>query len=234
LQKSGRLNLKGILIDFGDTVGYIDHDENGRYERALLSIVRRYGYRKSLGELSSSLGKAYWKSNKGEIRDFQEFWEMFLKDLGVPKSPAVIENLQQHRIGHYSTIFKLYEGTISVLTILRRKYRLALVSNCAVGLSDVLQTLDLERFFECIVLSYEIGVRKPDRRIYLEALQRLKLRSDECIFVADEISDLEGAREVGLETMLVRQGPHTTHEAKNRNFKPNFECNSISEITRFL
>jgi len=234
LQKSERVNLKGILIDFGDTVGYIDHDENRRYEKALLSIVSRYGYRKSHSELSSSLGKAYWKSNKGEMRDFQEFWEILLRDLGVPKSPAVMESLQQHRMGHYSTIFKLYKGTISVLTILRRKYRLALVSNCAIGLSDVLKALGLEGFFECIVLSYEIGVRKPDRRIYLEALQGLKLEPNECIFVADEISDLEGAREVGLKTLLVRQGSHTTQEAKDLNFKPDFECSSISEITRFL
>jgi len=234
LQKSERLNLKGILIDFGDTVGYIDHDENRRYEKALLSIVRRYGYRKSLSKLSSSLSHAYWNSTKGEIRDFRKFWEILLKDFGVPKSPAVIMSLEKVRNHHYSAIFKLYEGTISVLQVLREKYGLALVSNCAVGLSDVLKALGLESFFECIILSYEIGVRKPDRRIYLKALQELELEPNECIFVADEISDLEGARQVGLKTLLVRQGSHTTHEAKDLNFKPDFECNSISEITRFL
>ena len=47
-------------------------------------------------------------------------------------------------------------------------------------------------------------------------------------------SDLEGAREVGLKTILVRQGEHTTHNAKDPNFKPEFQCNKISEILNFL
>lgn len=232
--KSERLNFNGVLFDFGDTIGYIDHDENGRYEKALLSIVRRYGYQKNLDELGSSLSNTYWKSNQGKIRNFQDFWETLLKDLGVSKTLAILESLQQYQIHHYSAIFKLYEGTISVLQALRTKYRLALVSNCAVGLSEVLKALGVRNFFECVVLSYEIGVRKPDRRIYLKALRGLKLEPNECIFVADEISDLEGAREVGLKTLLVHQGSHTTREAKDLNFKPDFECNSISEITRFL
>jgi len=56
---------------------------------------------------------------------------------------------------------------------MKDKYKLALVSNCAIGLSDVLSALGLTRFFECIILSYQVGVRKPDEHIYLEALRGL-------------------------------------------------------------
>ena len=77
-------------------------------------------------------------------------------------------------------------------------------------------------------------MRKPDRRIYLEALKRIRLKPDECVFVSDEISDLEGAREVGLKTILVHQGPNTLQKAKDPNFKPDFQCNHISEITGLL
>ena len=77
-------------------------------------------------------------------------------------------------------------------------------------------------------------MRKPDRRIYLEALQRLKLRPEECVFVSDAISDLEGAREVGLKTILIRQGEYTAHGAKDPNFKPDFQCKHISEIIDYL
>jgi FMN phosphatase YigB (HAD superfamily) len=70
--------------------------------------------------------------------------------------------------------------------------------------------------------------------MYLDTLQCLGLGADQCIFVADEISDLEGATEVGMKTILVRQGKHTFHEAKDQKFQPDFQCNRISEITKFL
>lgn len=228
------MGFKGVLVDFGDTLAYFDEERNRRYVEGLLSILRRYGYQKNLDDLNSFLNNAYGNSTKGEVKDFREFWELLLKNLGVPIAPTSIEELEEFRKRHHATIFELYEGAIPVLSTLRRKYKLVLVSNCAIGLSDVLKVLGLARFFECIILSYEVGVRKPHKRIYLEALRRVKLEPDKCVFVSDEISDLEGAREVGLKTLLVRQGPHTTYEAKNPNFKPDFQCNYISEITKLL
>jgi len=233
-QKSQRLYLKGVLLDFGDTLAYIDKKSNQRYTEGLLLILRNYGYQKDLSDLASSLDKAYYVSSRGETSNFWEFWESLLKDSGMPREPALIKELEESRKLNYITIFKLHKETISVLSNLHEKYKLALVSNCAIGLSNIIEVLGLSSFFAAIVLSYKVGVRKPDKRIYLKALQSVKLLPDECVFVSDEISDLEGAREVGLKTFLVRQGSLTTYEAKDPNFKPDFQCNHISEITRFL
>jgi ribonucleotide monophosphatase NagD (HAD superfamily) len=52
--------------------------------------------------------------------------------------------------------------------------------------------------------------------------------------VADEISDLEGAKKLGMKTLLVRQGSNTLCEAEDPDFKPDFECEHISEITKFF
>ena len=102
------------------------------------------------------------------------------------------------------------------------------------GTIDEINNLDLSRFFEHMSLSYEVGVRKPDRRIYLDALNALAVKGHECIFVADEISDLEGARSLRMKTLLVRQGSSTYNEAKDPNLKPDADCKRISGITRFL
>jgi FMN phosphatase YigB (HAD superfamily) len=99
---------------------------------------------------------------------------------------------------------------------------------------EEINNLGLTKFFEHMSLSYEVGVRKPDKRIYLDALNALAAKGHECIFVADEISDLEGATPLKMKTLLVRQGSSTHSEAKDPNFKPDAECRRISEITRFL
>lgn len=228
------LNLRGVLIDFGYTLAHLNEENVKRYREELVSILTKYGYNKTLDDLVPILEDIYRSSTAGEVKDIHEFWKVLLRNLGIRERPILIQELIELRKNHVLTRFRLYDDVISVLSTLRKNYKLALVSNCFVGLSDILRALNLTHFFECIILSYEVGVRKPDRRIYLEALQRLGLTPEECVFVSDAISDLEGAREVGLKTILIRQGEYTTHGAKDSNFKPDFQCKHVSEIIDYL
>jgi HAD superfamily hydrolase (TIGR01509 family) len=226
--------LKGVLIDFGGTLAFLDEVKSREYETALVSVLKKYGYERRLKDVSSALDGIYWNSTKGELKNIQEFWSLMLRKLGIPERPGLLDDLQEVRNNHEATIYKLYEGVLETLAILREKYKLALVSNCSVGADRLIISLGLSDFFRCIILSCQVGVRKPDKLMYLEALKCLGLEAHECVFVADEISDLEGAREVGLVTILVRQGSSTFQDAKDLDFKPNFQISQITEVTEVL
>ena len=228
------MTLKGVLIDFGGTLAFHDEAKSREYETALVSVLEKYGYERNLKDLSFVLDGIYWNSTKGELKTLQEFWSLMLRKLGISEGPELLDDLQEVRNNHEATIYKLYGGVAETLAILREKYKLALVSNCAVGADKLIRSLGLNDFFKCIILSYQVGVRKPDKRMYLEALKCLRLEAQECVFVADEISDLEGAREIGLMTILVRQGSSTFQDAKDMNFKPDFQINQITEVTEIL
>lgn len=225
------MNLKGVLIDFGNTLAYVD---DRRYREEIISIFARYGHKKTLEYLTPLLYNAYRNIAKGEVKNINEFWKLFLKNLSIPENPVIVLELIKAWNRNAVNLFRLYNEAIPVLSALKKRYKLALVSNCSVGLYEILKAMGLTRFFKCIILSYKVGLRKPDKSIYLEALIKIKLSPEVCIFVSDEISDLEGAREVGLKTLLVHQGEHTTQKAKDPNFKPDFQCKHISEITKFL
>lgn len=229
-----RLTLKGVLIDFGNTLAYLDEAENRRFETVLVSTLSEYGHFRQLEDLDSVLADIYVSSTKGELKSLQEFWGLVLKKLGVPENSELIDDMENVRIGHVAAVWKLYDRVPSTLLYLQKKYKLALVSNCAVGTEKIIDALGLSGFFGCIILSYQVGARKPDKHIYLEALKCLELQAHECVFVADEISDLEGARDVGLKTMLARQGSDTFKEAKDFNFKPDFECSHVADLTDFF
>jgi HAD superfamily hydrolase (TIGR01509 family) len=228
---SERLVFKGVLIDFGGTLAYLDEIKFGEYEAELVATLRKYGYERRLKDLSAVLASIYWDSSKGELKSAQEFWGQMLRKLRIPERLEVTDALQAVGNDHVTAMWKLYDEVFETLTILQEKYKLAMVSNCAVGTDRIIRSLGLADFFGCIILSYQVGVRKPDKRIYLEALRCLGLEANECVFVADEISDLEGARETGLKTILVLQGHSTFQEAKDLNFKPDFQINEISEVT---
>ena len=228
------LKVKGALIDFGDTLAYTDEKAYDRYVEEIVAVARENRDGLGTDTVRSTFTSLYRSSSSGEMKSIEDFWSIFLGRLGVSCENGLIDRLERIRKRFYVSSFRLYEGVPSVLSLLSKKYRLALVSNCGVGLMDAIKALGLTEFFDVIVLSYEVGVRKPDERIYVEALEKMGLKGDECVFVADEISDLEGARRLGMRTLLVRQGVDTFCEAKDLGFKPDFEVERVAQIVDFL
>ena len=228
------LVFKGVMIDYGDTLAYTDQKASDEYLQEVALLIGKHGCSCDSSDVKSALSALYRKSSKGGMKDLDELWSILLEDLGVSRKKELIDGLNQVRKRCCLPAIRLYDGVFSVLSSLEKKYLLALVSNCSVGTREVIEHIGLAKFFEHIILSYEVGVRKPDRRIYVEALRVIGLKADQCVFVADEISDLEGARKVGMATLLVRQGENTLVEAENIDFKPDFECDHISQVMKFL
>jgi putative hydrolase of the HAD superfamily len=59
----------------------------------------------------------------------------------------------------------------------------------------------LDARFDAVVISCEVGLSKPDPRIYQLCLDRLGLRAPETLFVDDRVDNIEGAARVGLRTL---------------------------------
>ena len=89
-----------------------------------------------------------------------------------------------------------------------RGYLLAVVSNADGRVRALLDKAQLASFLDCIVDSAEIGIEKPDRRIFLAAAEKLGLPAESCAYVGDiyEI-DILGARAAGLYPVLIGDCP---------------------------
>ena len=99
---------------------------------------------------------------------------------------------------------------------------------------EIIKAIKLVPFFHCIILSNEVKVRKPDPRIYYEALHCLELDADDGIFVSDQLSDLEGASAVGFKTILIRQGEYTHHDVNDPTFTPDYNVPTIADLMTLL
>ena len=85
-------------------------------------------------------------------------------------------------------------------------YRLALVSNCSRQTRDVVPALGLDRAMDAIVLSYEVGVRKPGERIFRDAMAALGVEPERTLFVDDIVEYLDGAASLGIRTVRIDRG----------------------------
>lgn len=102
-------------------------------------------------------------------------------------------------------VWELMPGVQPILTdLIRLRIRLGVISNFDRRLYDILAQLGISDSFEHVIISSEIGVRKPAARIFRVAVQRFNVDINEIMHVGDESgSDFTGARAAGLHALLV-------------------------------
>ena len=93
-----------------------------------------------------------------------------------------------------------HDGAVDAVRALRGRLPLGLISNGVGALQRTrLRSLGLDDCFDPLLISDEVGIRKPDRRIFDLAVERLGLPRRRILFVGDSIGDdLVGAADAGL------------------------------------
>jgi epoxide hydrolase-like predicted phosphatase len=88
---------------------------------------------------------------------------------------------------------------------LRPRYKVGIISNSFVGAREREQErYGFEDMCDCIVYSHEVGIKKPDRRIYEMACERLGVQPSEMIFLDDWPQAIDAAREVGIHGVVFK------------------------------
>jgi epoxide hydrolase-like predicted phosphatase len=82
--------------------------------------------------------------------------------------------------------------------------RTALVTNNAVEFRDFWRrSIPLDELFHQVIDSSEVGLRKPDPRIFELALERLEVPASRAVFLDDYAGNVQAARRVGIRGLLV-------------------------------
>ncbi len=105
------------------------------------------------------------------------------------------------------TDWRIYPEVAETLAALRRRgLRLGVVSNWDPGLEHLLARLDLRAVFSVIIGSADVGVAKPDPRIFRLATEALGVAPEQTLHVGDLYDyDIVGARTAGLIPVLVER-----------------------------
>ncbi|EKD87465.1 MAG: HAD-superfamily hydrolase, subfamily IA, variant 3 [uncultured bacterium] len=180
--------IKVILFDLG---GVLFTNGSKKFTEV---ISERYKLDKSLVHeiTNGELGSKYREAKM--TRD--EFWKLFLQTLNVHEGP---DTLEKEWISYYDLI----EGTRDIIFELAKKYKVYYLSD---NVKERVDQLD-ERFgflkwFTDGIFSHEVGVRKPNPKIYEYALKKVNVLPKEVVFIDDKESSLIPARQIGISTIL--------------------------------
>lgn len=137
---------------------------------------------------------------------------------GFTSTPELIDSLVAMERRFSETGVELWEDSLPVVYELRQRgVRTALVSNCSHSTRGIVDRLGLVDAFDEVILSFEVGLRKPDPAIYREALRRVDVEPDRAVFVDDQQEYCDGAASIGIQAYLIdRTGDATPDENGHR------------------
>ena len=142
----------------------------------------------------------------GKIRDPYEIIASIAHAIDPDIKPDLIRVATEERIRRFDDMFaNVPPHVLETLRSLRDAgYRLALLSNADALETAAWETSLLAPLFDEVVFSWEVGLAKPDPKIYEHCLSLLGMTAADCVFVGDGGSDeLAGAQELGMESVMV-------------------------------
>ena len=182
------------------------------------TLVTEWGHKKyTKKEMCADLGiekdtfDIYWKE-KGSDRylgniSFEESILYVFDKCGKQVEKEMIAKVTDERIRTKAGCFdNINPDVLELLKQLRGlSLKTVIISNCSSEEVKVLKESELYNYFDEVVLSYEVHMKKPDPCIYEEALKRLNLCAWECLFVGDGGSnELEGAKNAGIKAIQAK------------------------------
>ena len=120
--------------------------------------------------------------------------------------------------------YVIYPDARKVIQTLSKTHRLGIISDTWPSIVNQLRTLDVLQFFSFATYSFSLGVFKPDRRMYLDALEKCGHDAKDTVFIDDSPQNLEGAAELGITPILIAANPASDVQT------PYMKIRSLSEL----
>ncbi len=161
----------------------------------------------------------------------RETWFRALVDHGI-NDLSFAEQLSSIFLSERRSRHIVFPDVEDNLKSLGKIYQLALVTNGALDLQrEKIQGAHLKPYFDPILISGEVGIGKPDSRIFELALEALATSSSETVMVGDSLTrDILGAQRAGLKGIwLHRSGNDSTD-----HITPDAQISSLSELHNVL
>lgn len=183
--------IKAIIFDFGGVV-------RSECTRQILEDISKK-FNVTYNEIIPIIKELTKYYQLGKISD-EEFWDKFSKKLGKAK-PEDYKNLW---VNEYAKGSLNKEVVNIIIKLKKRGYKMACLSNNIPPHAKFNRKMGNYDFFDFLILSCEIGLQKPDLKIYKLVLKKLKEKANACVYVDDKEEFLEPAERLGMKTILFK------------------------------
>ena len=195
------MKIKTIFFDFG---GVIQRTE---FQAPRQQLAQRFNLEYDDIDNIVFNSPTAKQATVGELA-VEKHWEAIAKRLKVSKEDvAAVEreffagDVIDHSIMEY-------------LRSLRPRYKTGLISNAWSDMREYLVRQKLDDAFDTLTISAEVGVAKPEAKIYLLALEQAQVEAEAAVFVDDVPANIEACEALGMKGILFRDPLKAMNELK--------------------
>ncbi len=214
--------VRAVLFDFGHTLVDFTRTEEALADAYTIVRDRLAGWvedrappevdelvRRIAGAVDDMVGRSYMQRRLEELDQVSLFEDAFAA-IGYALPRDLLTEVAEIDHDSFSRSLTAPDDTIRTLERLRSMgLKLGVVSNLSLlghKIRADLSALGIGAYLDAAAFSSEIGVRKPDRRIFLHALEAMDSQPAHTVFVGDRVNDdIVGAQGVGMRTILTRE-----------------------------
>ena len=143
---------------------------------------------------------------EAEIRNFFGYYSIISEQLDLGLTEEERNQIARDRacnMGNYIP----YPGIGEVLDTLSKTHQLGIISDAWPSIEPQLEHIGVSQYLSFCTFSCYVGVFKPDKRIYLDALNKCGVPAEKTVFIDDAVRNLDGAAALGITPILIAANP---------------------------
>jgi glucose-1-phosphatase len=195
------MTIKAVVWDIGGVLIRTEDPEPRGKLAAELGVTREYLVQLVFG------GEPGTRAQTGELSQ-EEVWAYVRSELKL--APGEYPDLRQRFFGGDILDTEL----LAFIRAIKTHYKTGIISNAWSELAATLEEWDILEDFHVVVGSGDVGIMKPDPKIYQIALEQLSVEPGEAVFIDDFIENVEGARQLGIQAIHFRNRDQALSELK--------------------
>lgn len=224
------MKIKAVFFDRDNTLTYKNSEIINQYYKMVESISGKpyVEDKKKMFEIFANIKKQGFNTNtyQNEI----EFYKQYYKQVLLNECGTSVKNIETEAEKIFNLLWlndrKLFDEVIDVIKKLKSKnIKVGIISDTTHSLPYTLKALGIGNYIDAYTCSKEVGVMKPDPKIYLTALNKLNCQPSECLYVDDYEDEVVGAENLGILSFRIKRDGQ-------KEF--NHDIKSLLEIFNFI
>jgi len=179
----------------------------------------------------------FWRTTQLEytwlrslMKRHKDFWQVTEDSLDKSMKTFSIDNSMKNELLDLYKKLSPYSEVKGVLNSLKeKKYKLAILSNGTPALlNELVKSNNLENIFDDLFSIEEVGIYKPDSKVYDMPIKKYQIKADEIAFLSSNTWDVSGGGNYGYNAIWVNRNKNIFD---NLDYKPK---NEVSDLTQLV
>jgi putative hydrolase of the HAD superfamily len=205
--------IKAVFFDAYGTLFIYDNMENAWKDwiKTFYEKLKKYGLKMNLEEFRQKTDGFFSRPEPTQTTNglsiFQCRVKRYSEKLGLNLNNSQIKEISEACLNAWQKYVLLDQNVIPLFKRIKKSKKLALISNFdhPPHLHNILKKSKIFNMFDHIVISGEVGVKKPNPEIFNFALEELGLKPEEVIYIGDAPEDVQAAHSANIFPVVIKR-----------------------------